>query len=38
VDQLDFFLGKQETTNREGFPPTLPTGCQLLSGATGKRT
>ena len=21
VDQLDFFLGKQETSNREGFPP-----------------
>ena len=25
VDQLDFFLGKQENSNREGFPPTWPT-------------
>ena len=36
VDQLDFFLGKQESSNCDDFPPTWPTGCRLLNGGIGK--
>ena len=36
VDQLDFFLGKLESSNREGFLPTWLTGCQPSNGETGK--